>query len=92
MKKAEDYLNKINFPETEGFGCATFKYAKELEYSVLLNIIKKSQIDAINEAVELCAKNASVINNLHNNGTNTIPYEVDKDSILDCAKILIDKL
>ena len=52
---------------------------------VALEAIKKAQIDAIDEAVKLCAERACL-------NYYTDPWIVDKQSILDCAEILKKQL
>jgi hypothetical protein len=89
MKKAEEYLKNVT----------AFTTREEL-----YEIGKQIQIDAINETVELCAEKTRLTDNGKKLNTNRYVIEkyntyhaeteidVDKDSILDCAKILIDKL
>lgn len=56
--------------------------------------IKAAQIDAINETVQLCAENADFGICQNDNGCPCMQesHFIDRDSILNCAKILIDKL
>ena len=83
MKKAEEYYNETEFPE---------KWK-------IIRAIKQAQIDAIEEAVKLCAENAVVRVNCgdyetfcYTNYENDDVIHVSEESILNCAEILKQQL
>lgn len=81
MKKAEDYLKNVN----------SFTTREEL-----YEIGKQMQIDAIDEAVKLCAKKAYAKFIMVPSAMSGTIYSaniiVDKQSILNCAGILKKEL
>jgi hypothetical protein len=84
MKKAEYYLDKFNHP----FMVSVQMEDKVVSEVAALQAIKQAQIDAIEATVKLCADNVCM---------RWIPftdhdYEVDEQSILNCAEILKKEL
>lgn len=79
MKLAEEYFNDFCLPSNESL--------RECKFDVCL-LIKRAQIDAIEETVRRCADNAQLIYPTYDDEN----YEVDEKSILLVGDKLKQKL
>ena len=82
MKKAEEYLKLIH---AKDFNPSSLSEAIKLA-------IRQAQIDAIKETCERCANEAEMTGISYGNDKSITDYEVDKNSIISVADILIKEL
>ena len=87
MKKAE-YIVDYDLQEILDIAVMNSSYCR----NILIRVVKQAQIDAIKETCKRCANEAEMTGISYGNDKSITDYEVDKNSIISVADILIKEL